>query len=40
MTFKNKLLTWAGALATLAIVGHSYSEPLLAQARAALVRDF
>ncbi len=39
MTLKNKLLTWAGMLATLVVVGHYYSQPLLAQARAALVRD-
>lgn len=39
MTFKNKLLTWAGTLAMLTILGHYYSKPLLAQVRAALVRD-
>jgi hypothetical protein len=39
MTFKKKMLTWAGMLATLAILGHYYSKPLIAQVRAALVRD-
>src|SRR5579871_1014484 len=39
MTFKHKLLTWVGTLTALAILGHYYSKPLLAQARAALVRD-
>src|SRR5271169_6563070 len=39
MTFKDKLLTWAGMIVTLAVLGHYYSKPLLAQARAALVRD-
>ena len=39
MTFKHKLLTWPGIIVTLAVLGHYYSKPLLAQARAALVRD-
>jgi len=36
---KNKLLTLAGTLATLAVLGHFYAKPLLAQVRAALVQD-
>jgi hypothetical protein len=36
---KNKLLTFAGALALLATLGHFYANPLLAQVRAALVSD-
>ena len=35
---KNKLLTFAGALALLALLGHFYAKPLLASV-AALVRD-
>jgi hypothetical protein len=34
---KNRLLTMAGGLAMLAILGHFYAKPLLAQVRAALV---
>jgi len=37
-TVKNKLLTFAGALALLALLGHFYAKPLLASV-AALVRD-
>jgi hypothetical protein len=36
---KNKLFTFAGALAALAILGHVYAQPLLAQVRAALVKN-
>jgi hypothetical protein len=36
---KNKLLTLAGGLALLAVLGKFYVPPLLAQARAALVQD-
>jgi len=36
---KNKLLTLAGALALLAVLGHYYAKPLLAQVRAALVQN-
>jgi hypothetical protein len=36
---KNKLLTFAGALALLAVLGHFYAKPLLAQVRAALVQN-
>jgi hypothetical protein len=36
---KNKLLTFAGALAVMAVLGHFYAKPLLAQVRAALVED-
>jgi hypothetical protein len=36
---KNKLLTLAGALAVIAVLGHFYAKPLLAQVRAALVQD-
>ena len=36
---KNKLLNFAGALAALAILGHFYAKPLLAQVRAALVKN-
>jgi len=36
---KNKLLTLAGTLAVLAVLGHFYAKPLLAQVRAALVQD-
>jgi len=36
---KNKLLTLAGALALLALLGHFYAKPLLAQVRAALISN-
>jgi hypothetical protein len=36
---KNKLLTLAAALALLAVLGHFYAKPLLAQVRAALVKN-
>jgi hypothetical protein len=36
---KNKLLTLAGTLALLAVVGKFYAPPLMAQVRAALVQD-
>ncbi len=36
---KNRLLILAGVLALLAVLGKFYTEPLLAQARAALVSD-
>jgi hypothetical protein len=36
---KNKLLTLAGAMASLALLGHFYAKPLLAQVRAALVQN-
>ena len=36
---KHKLLTFAGALALLATLGHFYAKPLLAQVRAALVSN-
>ena len=36
---KNKLLTFAGALALLAVLGKFYAPPLMAQVRAALVQD-
>ena len=36
---KNKLLTFAGTLAVIAVLGHFYAKPLLAQVRAALVQD-
>jgi hypothetical protein len=36
---KNKLLTFAGALCLLAVVGKFYAPPLMAQVRAALVQD-
>lgn len=36
---KNKLLTFAGALALLGVLGKSYAPPLMAQVRAALVQD-
>jgi len=36
---KNKLLTLAGALALVAVLGTYYAKPLLAQVRAALVSD-
>ena len=36
---KSKLLTLAGVLALLAVLGHFYAKPLLAQVRAALVQN-
>ncbi len=36
---KNRLLTFAGALALLAVLGHFYAVPLMAQVRAALVKN-
>lgn len=36
---KNKLLTFAGALALLGVLGKFYAPPLMAQVRAALVQD-
>ena len=36
---KNKLLTMAGGLALVAVLGHFYAKPLLAQVRAALVQN-
>ena len=36
---KNKLLTFAGALALLGVLGNFYAPPLMAQTRAALVQD-
>ena len=36
---KNKLLTFTGALALLAVLGEFYAPPLMAQVRAALVQD-
>ena len=36
---KNKLLTLAGGLALVAVLGHFYAKPLLAQVRAALVQN-
>jgi hypothetical protein len=36
---KNKLLTVAGALALLVLLGHFYAKPLLAQVRAALIQN-
>jgi hypothetical protein len=36
---KNRLITFAGALALLAVVGKFYAPPLMAQVRAALVQD-
>jgi hypothetical protein len=36
---KNKLLTLAGALLLLAIVGKFYAKPVLAQVRATLIQD-
>jgi hypothetical protein len=38
-SMKNKLLTLAGALALLALLGHFYAKPLLAQVRAVLVEN-
>jgi hypothetical protein len=36
---RNRLLTLAGALALIAVLGHFYAKPLLAQVRAALVQN-
>jgi hypothetical protein len=36
---KNKLITFAGALALLGVLGKFYAPPLMAQVRAALVQD-
>jgi hypothetical protein len=36
---KSKLLTLAGALGLLALLGHFYAKPLMAQVRAALVQN-
>jgi hypothetical protein len=36
---KNKLFTLAGALTLFAVLGHFYAKPLLAQVRAALVKN-
>lgn len=36
---KNRLLTLAGALALLAVLGKFYAQPVMAQVRAALVQD-
>ena len=36
---KNRLLTFAGALALVAVLGKFYAQPLMAQVRAALVQD-
>jgi hypothetical protein len=36
---KNRLLTFAGALAVLAILGKFYAVPLIAQVKAAIVQD-
>jgi hypothetical protein len=36
---KNKLLTFAGALLLLAVLGKFYAKPVFAQVRAALVQD-
>jgi len=36
---KNRLLTFAGALALLAVLGKFYAPPLMAQVKAALVQD-
>ena len=36
---KNRLLTFAGALALLAVMGKFYAQPLMAQVRAALVKN-
>jgi hypothetical protein len=36
---KNKLLTFAGALALFGVLGNFYAPPLMAQTRAALVQD-
>jgi hypothetical protein len=36
---KNRLLTFAGALALLAVLGRFYAVPVLAQVRAALVKN-
>jgi len=39
MKFRKSLLAFAGAVAVFAVLGHYFARPLLAQARAALVRD-
>jgi hypothetical protein len=39
MKMKNRLLTLAGALALVAVIGKFYAPPLLAQVRAALVKS-
>lgn len=36
---KSKILTFAGALALLAVLGHFYGKPLVAQVRAALIQN-
>lgn len=36
---KNRLLTFAGALGIITVLGHFYAKPLLAQVRAALVQN-
>ncbi len=36
---KNRLLTFAGALALLAVLGKFYAPPLMAQVKAAMVQD-
>ena len=36
---KNRLLTFAGVLALLATLGHFYAKPLMAQIRAAIVKN-
>jgi hypothetical protein len=36
---KNRLLTFAGALALLAVLGHYYAKPLMAQVRATMVQN-
>ncbi|MBV8728957.1 MAG: hypothetical protein JO336_04020 [Acidobacteriia bacterium] len=36
---RNRLLTLTGALALLAVLGHYYAKPLLAQVRAALIEN-
>jgi hypothetical protein len=36
---KNRLLTFAGALALTGVLGHFYAVPLMAQVRAALVKN-
>jgi hypothetical protein len=38
-TMKNRMLTFAGVLALLAVLGHYYAKPLLAQVRAVLAQD-
>jgi hypothetical protein len=36
---KNRLLSFAGALALLAVLGHYYAKPLMAQVRATVVKN-